>query len=54
MNSLEEPNTNGNNDPDIRLNGVSTNLGAWFTGQPSSVEFRRARLAAQIREDVCQ
>jgi RHS repeat-associated protein len=54
MNSREEPNTNGQNNPDIRLNGVSTNLGAWFTGQPSSLEFRRARLAAQIREDVCQ
>jgi hypothetical protein len=52
MNSREEPNTNGANDPDIRLNGVSTNLGSWFTGQPSSLEFRRARLAAQIREDV--
>jgi RHS repeat-associated protein len=39
---------------DTRLNGESTNLGSWFTGQASSLEFRRARLADQIRKDVCQ
>jgi RHS repeat-associated protein len=54
MNDREEPNTNGENNADIRLNGVSTNLGSYFTGQPSSLEFGRARLAGQIRDDVCQ
>jgi hypothetical protein len=39
---------------DTRLNRVSVDMGARFTGQPASVEFRRARLAPQFREDVCQ
>jgi len=56
MNSREDDSTKTQDEKnkDIRLNGVSTNLGSWFTGQPSSLEFRRARLAAQIREDLCQ
>ncbi|HBB87809.1 MAG TPA: hypothetical protein DC047_09360 [Blastocatellia bacterium] len=49
MNSREDQ-----ENADTRLNGVSTNLGSWFTGQPSSLEFRRARLADQFRKDVCQ
>jgi hypothetical protein len=40
--------------PDFKLNGVSADLGSMFTKRPDSVEFRRARLADQIREDVCQ
>jgi|GEM_PF-4013186 len=47
MNDREEPNTNGRNNADIRLNGVSTDLGSRFTQEPSSLEFRRARLAAR-------
>jgi len=39
---------------DTRLNRVSTDMGARYTYNPASVEFRRARLASQIREDVCQ
>lgn len=56
MNSREDDSSKPQDqkDIDIRLNGVSTNLGSWFTGQPSSLEFRRARLAAEIREELCQ
>jgi RHS repeat-associated protein len=55
MNSREGGhNPSPGNEPDVRLNGVSTNLGSMYTKRPDAVEFRRARLAGQIREDVCQ
>jgi RHS repeat-associated protein len=54
MNDREGPNANAGNNADIRLNGVSTNLGSRFTDRADATEFRRARLANEITDDVCQ
>jgi hypothetical protein len=53
MNDREGP-ANAGNRADIRLNGVSTDLGSKFTNRPDATEFRRALLAKEIRENVCQ
>ena len=55
MNQHEEPNTHHENDPDIRLNGVSTDMGAryganFMVGMPTI----RQELSAEFTKRVCQ